>query len=719
MSWTTDPTTCEISNSRLKLVDELVFAPQAYGQTTYYHIEHPSRGKFYRVGYPEYVFLSLLDGTRTVAQALTITARTLGSKALAHSRGLQVANWLMEQRLAHFAEAESAWSLASSGAGRTGGDVWKRVNPFWMKLCLGSPDRLLSSLLPALGWLFSPWATVASFTLILFGFGGVLSHWTQFVASAATVLAPHNWVWVFLAWVFLKIIHELSHGLACKYYGGEVRETGLVFILLAPMAYVDVTSCWRFPSRWQRIHVAAAGIGAELVTAALAVILWIHVESPVAQNLLFNIILMASLSTLLFNANPLMRFDGYYILADLVEIPNLGSEGNRFFKSLARRCFFGEKRRPMELLGFRRWIVYGYGLAAPLWRLLVCVSLVTAASVLFHGAGIGLAVIGIGSWFGVPMWKCGVDLHRRMLEHRPSFLRCVMTSTVIVVSLLATLLWVPCPGARQVPVVVEYANRSIVRTNSPGFVRKVHVFDGQAVAKGHLLVELDNDELAVEKKELESSYQQEVVRQRVALNQRDGSEAQIAEQNLNSIRERLGEVTDQLESLQIKATTDGIVVARNLEQSIGTYVKEGEVILTVADETEKELVVSVAQEEIDAVIPRVGKPIRFRIGGRLARNGRLDRLDPRASTDLPHPAMSSQVGGQLAVVAHGAEGQEAMRLAEPRFRGMIELPPDVCQDLGAGEQGHAILGIRSESIGEFAWVRIHRWWETLLRPAKT
>ena len=193
--------------------------------------------------------------------------------------------------------------------------------------------------------------------------------------------------------------------LACKYHRGEVRETGLIFILLAPMAYVDVTSCWRFPSRWQRIHVAAAGMLAELLVAAVAAITWAHTDSSVVHHLLFNVIVMASLSTLLFNANPLMRFDGYYILADLVEIPNLATDGNRFLKAAASRIFFGEKQRPLQALGFRRWFVRSYGLAAAAWRLLICVSLVTAASVLLHGAGLVLAVAGVFAWFGVAVME--------------------------------------------------------------------------------------------------------------------------------------------------------------------------------------------------------------------------------------------------------------------------------------------------------------------------
>lgn len=721
MVGTPDLSTREIGGSRLKLVDELIFAPQAHGLKTVYHIEHPSKGKFYRVGYPEYVFLSLLDGSRTVAQTLTITARQLGSEALTQTRGMEVANWLLEHRLAQFADNESAWSPSNLKSDGPSSGVFKHLNPFWMKCPLGSPDRMLTAILPAFGWLFSIWATLAAVALILFAAGCIVSNWTKFAASATTILTPHNWLSMILAWLCLKVIHEMAHGLACKYHRGEVRETGLVFILLAPMAYVDVTSCWRFPSRWQRIHVAAAGMVAELVVAAIAAILWTQVDSSVVHHLLFNLIVMASLSTLLFNANPLMRFDGYYILADLVQIPNLATDGNRSLKATAARIFFGEKQPPLQVLGFRRWFVRVYGLAAAGWRLLICVSLVTAASVLLHGAGLALAVVGVIGWFGMPLWKLGVDLQRRLHEKRPTFVRATATATMLVASLTAMLLWVPWPGAMKAPAVVDYSDLSVVRSGAAGFVQRVHVVDGQMVSAGQLLVELRNEELTAELRELELTHEQEKIRHRVALNERDGAKAQIAHRNLQSTQEQLAETRRQSEGLQVRAPIAGRIVRRNLGQTVGMYVTEGTEILTVADEARKELVVSVGQEEIDSIMPRVGDDTRFRVGGRRARTGKLDRLDPRASTALPHPAMSSKVGGTLAVTQKQSDttGDENMRLVEPRFRGVIELSPEVCRDLGAGEQGYAILGLRQESIGQFAWVRFHRWFETLFRPAKS
>jgi len=710
-----DLSTREISVSALRLSDELIFAPQAHGLETYYHIEAPSQGKFYRVGYPEYVFLSLLDGSRTVAQALTITARTLGSRAPSQSQGVEVANWLVENKLAQYNAGDSAWT--DDGQQRSGG-LLQRVNPFWMKVPFGSPGQLLTALLPGLGWMFSPWAMVAWLLLIAAGAGSVVSHWPKFIASAGMVLAPHNWLWMIVAWLLLKVVHEMSHALACKYHGGEVRDAGVILMLLAPLAYVDVTSSWRFSSRWQRIHVAAAGMFAELVIAAVAAIVWAFVDSSVAHHLLFNVIVMASLSTLLFNANPLMRFDGYYILADLLKIPNLASDGNRAVKNMGARIFFGEQRQPPQVLGFRRWFVNVYGLAAGAWRLLTCVSLATAASVLLQGAGVLLAVAGVAGWFGMPCYKLALDLLRRLHEKRPSFVRATVIGAGLAAVVTAILLWVPWPGAMKAPVVVSYAGQSVVRSTAAGFVQTVYVVDGQKVKAGQLLVTLHNDELEAKRRELQLAIDEGRARHRVAVGQHRGADAQIALRNLKAAEVRLAEISRQSEGLEVRAPLAGRIVARNLAQSLGGYVQEGAEILTVADESKKELIVSVGQQEIDAIVPFVGRQARFRIGSRFTQVGTLDRLDPRASTKLPHPAMSASVGGNLAVVQQKDAGQTGMCLVEPRFRGVISLPPDDCLSLGAGEQGHVLLGLRDKSIGEFAWIKFRGWFEKLLRPVE-
>jgi len=521
------------------------------------------------------------------------------------------------------------------------------------------------------------------------------------------------------AWLLLKLVHELAHGLVCKRYHGEVREMGLVFILFAPLAYVDVTSCWRFPSRWQRIHVAAAGMYVELALAGLAALVWARTDSESMAHLLHNLILMASISTILFNANPLMRFDGYYILSDLLQIPNLYSAGGEYVRQIGRWLFFGTPSDAPQILGFRGWITRCYGLAAAAWRVAICVSLVVTASVMFKGAGILLGIAGVACWFGQPLLRMLRNLYFRFHESRHTFARAIVVTGVLAGSVWAGLVWIPWPGTISAPVVVEYTDMSIVRSRISGFFRRIHVTDGQRVEAGQLLLELRNDDLENERRDLQLAIQQAGVRRRVAMDDRDAARAQVEIRNQLALEQRLVEVQRQYDGLQVRAPVAGRIVARDLKNGIGTYVTAGQRLLAVGDESRKELIVAISQDDVDEVLTRVGLPARFRIGARLAQYGTLDRVDPRATSKLPHPAMSAAAGGVLAVSpVEQEDGSSSVELLEPRFKAVIALPATTCQQLSCGQRGHAILAWSSDSFGQHVWGRFSKWLDQRLKAMR-
>lgn len=708
----TDSSTQDLTTCRLKLSDDLEYAVQEHAGATYYHIEARAKGRFFRVGYSEYVFLSLLDGNTTVAQALALSTRALGARALSQKKAMEVTLWLLDNGLARLTGNPGIFPNSDHQSSYT----LRSLNPFWLKIPLLHPDRLLDWLFPLIGWLFSPWMTLLGLAVIAAGLVVIATNWAGFVASSHLIFAPHNWLSMAIAWMMLKVVHELGHGLACKRYGGEVREAGLIFILLAPAAFVDVTSAWRFSSKWQRIHVAAAGMFVELVLAAVAAVFWSQTESVVLRHLLFNVIVMASLSTLVFNANPLMRFDGYYILADLLEIPNLASEGLRFVQQLGMRVFLGRNSTTREPRGLRGWMVRSYGLAVCVWRLVVCVSLVAAASVLFKGAGLVLGVIGAASWFGKPILECARYLYRQFDENRPVLLRAGIVAAIITGIAYATLVWLPWPATITAPVVVEYTDLSIVRSHTDGFVEHIHVHDGQHVQAGDLLVELRNDPLVTELRELRATVLQADALHRAALNKHDAVGAQVALRNRQADVQRLAEVQEQLDGLKVYAPVTGRIVARELNNTIGTYVKEGAELLAVGDERRKELLVSVAQQEIDDAMPLIGRTVRFRTGDLHGYEGTLTSLEPRASRHLPHPALSATVGGALPVAQPDADdGRGDLRLVQPRFPGVIALTNDTSSLLAAGDRGYAVLGFSRESIGQHIWGRFSHWLDQLAK----
>lgn len=716
-----DASTQELTRLRLKLADDVVFTPHQYGHETYYHVELPSRSKFLRIGLAEYTFISLLDGNTSVAEALSLTARSLGPDALSEQDAAAICGWLVETGLAQPQHTSQAARLHATDDRQRRRALAGRLNPFWLKLPLARPDRLLLWLVPLVGWCHSKPAMLAGSVSFVIAAAAVASNPDRLAASAAAVFSPGNWIWLFVAWVLLKTVHELGHAVVCKRYGGEVREVGIIFILLVPVPYVDVTTSWRFRSKWQRIHTAAAGIYVELLFAAAAALIWSHTESVVTRHLLYSMMLTASVTTLLFNANPLMRFDGYYILADLLEVPNLYSSSSRFLSSLAGRVFLGIPSSSNLGWRWRDVLVRLYGIAALCWRILVCVSLAIAASVLFRGAGLAIAVAGLAMWIAPPALRAFQVLADQHRANRWSTVRAGVVSVLLAASTMA-LLYVPWPGAHTAPGIVEYQDSIVVRAGSPGFVTAIHVQDGQLVQRGDLLVEMTNDELEAEYRDLAAAIEQSEARRRINLEKHEQAAAQVERENQRALKKRLAEKERQLEGLICRSPISGTVMARNLDTLLMTHLEEGAEILAVGDDKHKQVRISIAQEDAPLFRSRTGVPVSLRMRSAERSQGRLTRIIPRASKTPPHLALCAPLGGPLAVTNKGRRDEEESNeneLVSPRFTGIVELPDRLCASYHAGELGYAMIrNGDTDSVAQVLYRRAAGWFENQLSHAR-
>lgn len=701
-----DQATVDLTRTIVRLRDDLVFSPQVYQEEIWYHLELPSGAQFYRIGYHEYVFLSLLDGRTSFSQALALTARSQGASAFSQEQALALYQWLLESEIATFENAASPDSLEKASK-RSPSRILQALNPFWIRIPLGRPDAALKLLQPLCGWLFSPAATVCGIVVMLAAGYRLNSDWARFQAASESVFAVDNWLWLLLAWILLKTIHETAHGLVCRRYGGNVRETGIILAFLAPLAYVDVTSCWRLTSRWQRIHVAAAGMYIELLLAAIAVLTWTQVSSTVLSHLLYSMIIMASASTLLFNANPLMKFDGYYILSDLLQLPNMASRASATVTSGMQWLLFGIRSSAPEVAGRQLWWLRFYGVAAALWRLGVCATMVIAASVLFRGAGVALAIAGCVAWFGMPVWHLLQTVVRISRTAPLRLVRGGIVLTVCVTVLASFLFQMPVPFLKAAPGIVSLPEGCRVRCAVDGFIEKIHVQDGQQVVAGTLLMTLRNAEITNRHSDLQLQIEQETIRQQIAMKEYDAGAASVAASNLQSLRDRLRETLSQKSGLSVFAPADGCVVAEHLDWKAGMYVKEGTDLLTIDDQRSRELRVSVAQPDFSLAESRLMQPVSIRIGTRPAFEGTLMRVIPRASRRLFASSLAATEGGDLPVMA-SEDDESTLQLTDRRFEAIVALDSASASVL-IGERGRVTLGSLDDSLAGYAYDQVEGW----------
>lgn len=723
-----DTSTRELLQCRICLRADLIFTPRRSRWKEWYQIEARHSGRYFRIGVTEYAFVSLLDGHTAIGEAISLTARRFGPDAFTEDQATSIVVWLLDNDLAEVTETTADGQQVTPGASleRPGSSLLDKFNPFWLKLPLGNPDSFIKRLLPLTSWIHS-WAAIVT-SLVIWAAAAIVlaSNWPQFESSWSAVLHRSNWLWLGASWLFLKIVHELSHAIACRRHGGSIRDSGIIFILLAPVAYVDVTSSLSFSSRWQRIQTAAAGIYAELTIASLAAILWTFSDSSLLSHHLVNLIWSASVTTIVFNANPLMKFDGYYILSDLLDRPNLYTDSTQHLHRIAQRIFFGIRSDGVRSSGQDAFLTATYGLAAFLWRMLICVGLMISASVMFHGAGIILAAAGVLVWFGRPLMNLVIRLWKLTLLEPPKAIRAIGLGTVSSAAIVAFVLLTPWPAGSTAPGIVDHQDVVVLRAETAGFIRRIHVADGEQVTEGQLLIELENDELASDIADLRLAIEQSAIRRDQLIRKQETASVQVEEENHAAIQKRLLEKTQQAEALTVRAPVAGRVMSRSLIRAADTYAKPGTELVAIGHDTRKEMRVSISQDDARWLksyamngIEDADVQVRIRSTGLI--RGTIRRILPGASRTPLHESLTAPADGPLAVKTRSrSDGQPELVLVEPRVTAIIDLPPDAVSGTPAGTFGHVWFQKESSpSIAE-AFTRItSRWIEDRLAAART
>ena len=358
-------------------------------------LEDVGRGKYYRLGPSEARFVAALMETASISAAYQQSAQHSPDDRLTVENVERLCKWLAANGLTKaVAEAKPAPTPA-------------RQNPlmaaFFWKIPLVNPDRWLAIVVHYLGWMFHPATIPLSLGCCLAGVLQMTGQWTDFLASYHNLFSSWRWLWLAVVWCVLKVLHEIAHGATCRRYGGQVNEAGLAMILLMPIAYVNVTSSWRFPSRWQRLHVTLTGIAAELAVAGVALFAWNLLDSLPLQQAAADVVLLASVSSLLFNLNPLLKFDGYFAIADATGVDNLYSYGQSYARYFGGRYLLGLEMSPPKLPTSRPAWIRLYGLSAAVYRVFTVTGLIVAAAALFEGAGIVFAIAGVCSFALLPL----------------------------------------------------------------------------------------------------------------------------------------------------------------------------------------------------------------------------------------------------------------------------------------------------------------------------
>ena len=516
-----------VAQLRPRLLSSVQVHRQHFRGQMWYVLENPSNNEFSRISVEAYRFIGMLDGRRTVAEVWQICNEQLGDRAPTQGEVIQLLGQLYSSNLLYAELAPDTESLFNRYRTRIKRQLQGFfTNLLFIRIPLLDPDHFLERWVGMVSWLFSWVGLVLWLTIITVGLYFVVGNIRELIYQSSDILAPDNLILLYLSIVIIKVCHEFGHAFACKRFGrlngsgGEVHVMGVMFLVFVPLPYVDASSAWAFRKKWHRAIVGMSGVMVELMGAAIAAIVWANTSTGTLHIIAYNIIFVASISTLVFNGNPLLRFDAYYVLSDLIEIPNLSQSSRGYIYYLVKKYFWRLKgtHNPAHSLGESIWLV-SYGIASTAYRVFICIRILLFLNNRLPEELFILvpffAFSAIIAWVFVPVFKfirylfTGGELARTRVRAVAS----TFSTLVLIVACFGIL---RVPDYCRIEGIVEPVNLAIVHAESDGFVTDFLPSDQMVAPDSRSLIEAVNPQLQAEKKGLLAELRGLEVKQRIA-----------------------------------------------------------------------------------------------------------------------------------------------------------------------------------------------------------
>jgi len=646
-----------------------------------------------------------MDGTRTINQLWQDTATRLGEEAPSQDELIRL---LAQLHSADLLQSEgtpdSAELLERAVKIDRAGWLGNVVNPLAIRVRFWHPDKFFERTLPKVNWLFGWQGTLCWLIVVLPAIVLSLQNWQELSENASDrILAADNILMMALSFLVLKALHEFGHGYAVKAFGGTVQEIGVMFLVFAPMPYVDASAASGFRSKWQRALVGAAGMIVEVFVAALALYVWLTVEQGLVRSLAYNAMVVAGISTVLFNANPLLRYDGYYILSDLIEIPNLAQRATRYWGYLVDSFVFRNDRLPefAATAGERVWLLL-YAPASFFYRIMVLFAIALFIASEYLAVGVAIAMWGLFTGIALPVGKALWQVFGRP---RPQRQRAVIATSAFILATSIALFLIPAPLYTTTEGVVWLPESANVRAGTSGFVRRLLVEPGQDVTVDQALVESSEptlksgiEVLQARVAELETRLATERFTDRV--------KADITTTELGHARAELATATERATRLIARSRGEGVFAIVNPQDLPGRFVKEGQLLGYVLPPGSRVIRATVGQDDIDLVRNRIRRTF-VKLADRLDETlpARIIREVPAGRDDLPSKALGGTGGGSIPVDPRDPQGTKTLQRV---FQVDIELPSDLASATAFGGRAFVRFDHHWEPVGQQIWRRVRQ-----------
>ena len=634
-----------------------------YRGEVWYLLQDPASGRVNRFAAASRLVIALMDGTRTVGQLWEIANRRLGEEAPTQDEMIQLLGQLHGADMLRSDVNPDVAELFDRGEKHERARHRRSFgNPMAIRVPLWDPDAFLNKFPGLIALIWSKWGAALWLAVVLPAAFLILPHWPELSHNFGDrVLAIDNLVVLYCVFPLLKAFHELGHATATKARGGEVHDLGIILLVMLPVPYVEASASTTFRSKYQRALVGAAGVAVELFIAAIAFYLWLALEPGVLRAALFNIMVITSVSTLIFNGNPLLRYDAYYILADLIEMPNLAARSLRYWSYLLERYLLGVKEReaPHATAGEKAWFVV-YGAASSVYRVLVTVLIALFIAGRFFFIGVLLAIWAFAAMAIMPIVRTVTHLTSSPSLHRHRT-RAILVSAGLIGVIGGFLLYVPMPYHTEAEGIIWLQEEALVRAGANGFISEILAQPGMRVSRGDALVRSVDPQLMAKLRSGEAQVAEWKANYAIEL-LKDRSRAEMVRQKLVHEEAELAVARQRAADLTVRAQTDGTFIVPQALDLPGRFYHRGDLMAYVIGSSQPLARVVVSQDAVDRV--RAGTDrVRVRMVDHPSSivTGQIVRAVPGGDEFLPSKALSVDGGGDIATDPREQKGAKAMQ----------------------------------------------------------
>ncbi len=712
---------------------DLEIAQIHYKEIPFPVVKDPVGLKYFRLQPEQFEILLLLDGRLTLEElrdslllrfpTLELTTADVQKSVL----NLQEKGLLFNDRLGQGEHLRHRFEK----------ERWKKIrqtllNPLFLKLPGWDPEKTLQRIEPWLGWTFTKGAAWFFGLIVVTSWLFIAIHFSEIRQRLPEFQQFFGWpnlmyLWATLA--FAKVLHEFGHGIACKHFGAECHSMGIMLLVLSPTLYCDVTDSWMLKSKWQRIIIGAAGMYYELILAAVSIFVWYNTQPGMINHLALNIFFVSTVTTVIFNANPLLRYDGYYMMADWLEIPNLRAKATKILSQTLAWWGFGIEAPddPFMPTSGHLWIIL-FAIASSLYRWFVLFAITLFLYTVLkpynlQSLGIMLAVSSLLSIFS----SLGFKFYKMLsVPKQDPMSKLKMTiSTTLLVACFAVIFFVPFPWYDEAGFYVEPVDIEHVYTTLPGFVEQINVHAGEFVEAQAPLITLHNPELIDRRDDLETERTVRTLDPQMYRELSDPDGKQLAEKSLETVEEQIVDVQEQLGRTQLVAPIAGKIIApptvprpsliegkKHLskwygtpieDRSMGTYFDERTHVCSIAPTDTFQSILMIEQIDLADIV--IGDEVRMKfelLPGKVWM-GTVSEFSNRELEFAPR-SLSNKFGGPLPTVTD-SEGRE--KLTTPVYQAIVQFDykPD---SLRTGMRGRARFVVAERTLFGWFW----RWFRT-------